>query len=76
MRANEAACGACQHAMRTYKRGRRPSVEREDTRAISTGRLPVTCWCERDIVNLPVAMVQQGLTASCGRPNCHAPKAA
>lgn len=50
--------------------------DRKTDRAIVAGRLPCTCWCEAEVLNLPIEMVQRGLTATCGHRDCHAPKAA
>ena len=37
------------------------------------GFLPVSCWCERNIVAVTPCDVRDGRTAWCGHPTCHAP---
>jgi hypothetical protein len=32
--------------------------------------LPVTCWCERGEVTVPVSWITQGRTGTCGHPEC------
>lgn len=32
--------------------------------------VPVTCWCEAEIVKVPLALVRAGLTYSCGSDRC------
>ena len=39
-----------------------------------SGVLPTSCWCERRIVAVSQADVQQGRTASCGHPRCRPPR--
>lgn len=34
-------------------------------------RLPVTCWCERDIVHVTPEEVREGRTRTCGRLHCN-----
>lgn len=51
------------------------TVLRTDPRGDRTGTVPVTCWCEADIVRLPIDQVGV-TTASCGRPGCREPLAA
>lgn len=31
------------------------------------------CWCERKILDVPVSLVRQFKTLSCGRPGCADP---
>ena len=35
----------------------------------------VCCWCEATVVEMPLAMVLDGLTGSCGRVECVPPAA-
>lgn len=38
--------------------------------ARAPGRLLATCWCEEHVVNLSVETLREGLTRSCGLPDC------
>ena len=38
--------------------------------------VPVTCWCECEVVLVPLAEIHAGRTASCGLAFCHPPLAA
>jgi hypothetical protein len=43
----------------------------ERARSDNSGFLPVSCWCERNIVAVTECDVRDGQTASCGHPTCH-----
>ena len=45
----------------------------ERLRVDEPGFLPVSCWCERNMVAVTPSDVRDGRTASCGHPTCHAP---
>lgn len=38
-----------------------------------TERLPVMCWCQREVVHVPASEVRAGRTGSCGHESgrCH-----
>lgn len=36
--------------------------------------LKVTCWCESNVVRVPVSKVRMGITRSCGKPECFDPR--
>ena len=38
-----------------------------------SGMLPVSCWCERNVVAVSQTDVSTGSTASCGHPECQPP---
>lgn len=40
------------------------------TAVLDTDDVPVTCWCEAEIVTVPLALVRAGLTYSCGTDEC------
>jgi hypothetical protein len=66
-------CDRCRAANKLYQRARRPPKENEFEpcawRPVN-GRLPVECWCQTEIVKVPVEDVRACRTISCGAPNC------
>lgn len=40
-------------------------------RAKSEDSLAVECWCHRTILTRPKADVRNGITGTCGAPDCH-----
>lgn len=35
------------------------------------GELVASCWCDQSLLGVPVEMIREGKTRSCGRPGCH-----
>lgn len=68
---------ACTEAhLRAAKKYRtRIAIARGDLFGQRTGTVPVTCWCEADVVRVPLDAVGAS-TDSCGRPGCREPQAA
>lgn len=55
------------------KRDRSVPVMRNPLARVPPDHLAVLCWCDRFMVAVPKAAVMAGRTATCGRPDCHAP---
>lgn len=61
-----AANSAYQRARRTYKIN---DLEPAAWRPVD-GRLPAQCWCQAEVVKVPVDDIRAGRTATCGDPDC------
>jgi hypothetical protein len=66
-------CKRCTEANKLYQRARRTYkiVEFEPFAWVPTnGCLPALCWCEAQVMKVPVEDIRACRTLSCGEPDC------
>lgn len=69
--AQKCRCVRCTAANRAYQQSRRiPTVFEPLAWTPRNGCLPAQCWCQAEVVKVPVEEIRACRTISCGKPEC------